>query len=285
MDLLVSPAWVADHLKDPDLVILDATLPPVGVAPAPDVRGRYAEAHIPGAVFFDIEELSDHSTALPHMLPTAEIFGREMSRLGVADGMTIVVYEQGDVFSAPRAWWMLRTMGAHRVFVLDGGLRAWVAARLPVESGTVGRPAAEFRAKLNADAVRDFEQVQQMLEEEAQILDARAAGRFQGTSPEPRPGLRSGHMPGAVNVPYMELTAGERMRSADELRAVFASKGVDLRRPVTTTCGSGVTAAVIALGLALCGADDVSLYDGSWAEYAQRPEAVIEGASGGAGLT
>jgi len=276
MNPLVSPSWLAERLNDRNVVVLDATLPPVGITPVVNTRAQFLEKHIPGAVFFDIDELSDHATALPHMLPTEESFSRSMAELGVGDAMTIVAYEQAGVFAAPRAWWMLRTFGAREVYVLDGGLQAWVEAGLPVQSGEVRREPATFRAKLDRNAVKDFAQVQEMIAANTQILDARSAGRFAGTAPEPRPGISSGHMPGATSVPFLELTQDCRMKDAAGLREVFAMKGVKLDQPVTTTCGSGVTAAVIALGLEIAGASQVSLYDGSWAEYAQRPEAVIE---------
>ncbi len=296
MQPLVTPAFVADRLHTPDLVLLDATLPPVGVLPKPDMQARYLAAHVPGAMFFDIDALSDHATALPHMLPSAEQFAADMGQLGVADDALIVVYEQGVVFSAPRAWWMLRTLGASRVFVLEGGLRAWIAAGLPVVAGPVVRAPATFRARLDATAVKHLVQVQQgsagtesVGERSArtaqapvalpQILDARSADRFDGTAPEPRPGLRSGHMPGSQNLPYTALLQDDRLKSAEELQAIFAAHGVDLEREITTTCGSGITAAVLALGLELCGARYVSLYDGSWAEYAGQPDVVIETAS------
>jgi thiosulfate/3-mercaptopyruvate sulfurtransferase len=276
MNPLVTPSWLASRLDDPNTVIFDATLPPVGITPPIDTRGRYVARHIPGAVFFDINELSDQSTSLPHMLPTAEVFSSSMSALGVGDDSTIVIYEQEGVFSAPRAWWMLRTFGAQHVYILDGGLRAWTEAGLPTESGPVQRSVASFHARLNHDAVKDFSQIQSKIAEHGQILDARSAGRFTGASPEPRPGIDSGHMPGAINVPFTELAEDGRLKSPEKLREIFLSKGVDIQQPITTTCGSGVTAAVIALGLEIVGAEKVSLYDGSWAEYAQRPEAVIE---------
>jgi thiosulfate/3-mercaptopyruvate sulfurtransferase len=257
-------------------VVLDATLPPVGVIPVVDTRGHYLAQHIPGAVFFDIEELSDHSTGLPHSMPQPEAFAKSMAALGVGDGMQIVIYEQVGVFSAPRARWMLRSFGAQHVFLLDGGLQAWMAAGLPVESGSVERPAAKFSAQLDAGAVEGFAGIQQAIAERGQILDARSAGRFSGALPEPRAGLRSGHMPGATSVPFTELVRDGRLKSAGELREYFDAKAVDIESPIITSCGSGVTAAVIALGLEIAGAKDVSLYDGSWAEYASRPEAVIE---------
>ncbi len=276
MDPLVTTSWLAGRLRDPGVVILDATLPPVGVVPPVDTRARYLAQHIPGAIFFDIEELSDHSTPLPHMLPAPEAFARSLSAMGIGENMEIVVYEQEGVFSAPRAWWMLKTVGAPRVHLLDGGLRAWIEAGLPIELGPVDRAPAVFHAHLDQKAVKDFSQIQWMIATHAQILDARSAGRFSGVLPEPRPGVSSGHMPGATSVPFTELVEAGRMKSAVELQHIFAAKGVAMEQPITTTCGSGVTAAVVALGLELAGARHVSLYDGSWAEYAVHPQAMIE---------
>jgi thiosulfate/3-mercaptopyruvate sulfurtransferase len=280
MNPLVAPSWLAARLEDPSTIVLDATLPPVGVTPPVDTRARYLERHIPGALFFDIEDLSDHATPLPHMLPTPENFSRSMSALGVADKSTIIIYEQQGVFSAPRGWWMLRTFGAQNVYVLDGGLRAWIDSNLPTESGPVHRaPAtfpATFHASLNHQAVADLSQLKDRLANRQQVLDARSAARFNGTAPEPRPGLSSGHMPGATNTPFTELVADGRLKPADKLREYFSTKNVDLHQPITTTCGSGVTAAVIALSLEVVGAQNVTLYDGSWAEYAQQPDSAIE---------
>ena len=276
MDPLVSPSWLAARLGEANVVVVDATLPPAGVFPGVDTQARYLDAHLPGAVFFDIEALSDHSTPLPHMLPSPGVFAESMAALGVGSDMTIVVYEQEGVFSAPRAWWMLRTMGAQDVYVLDGGRKAWTDAGYDVESGPVIRERASFQAEFNAGAVRDFEQLQALLGAHGQVLDARSAGRFTGSAPEPRAGLSSGHMPGAVNIPFTELVSNGRLKSPEETKEVFVAHGVDLAQPITTSCGSGVTAAVLALGLARCGAQNVSLYDGSWAEYAARPNAEIE---------
>jgi thiosulfate/3-mercaptopyruvate sulfurtransferase len=275
MNPLVSVAWLAEHLNDPNLVVLDATMPPVGVTPPVDTHARYREGHIPGAVFFDIDELSDHATTLPHMLQSDEEVSRNLSALGIGDGMTIVVYEQEGVYSAPRARWMLKAYGVKEVALLDGGLKAWVDAGLPVESGEVKRAPASFAAKLDCSLVKDFAEMQEMIAGHGQILDARSAGRFAGTAPEPRAGLSSGHMPGATSVPFTELAANGRMKSPAELQEIFAAKNVKLDAPITTTCGSGVTAAVISLGLELAGAKKVKLYDGSWAEYASRTEVVI----------
>jgi thiosulfate/3-mercaptopyruvate sulfurtransferase len=279
MGPLVSATWLLNRLHDPGTVILDATLPAVGVAPPVDTRAKFQEQHIPGAVFFDIEQLSEQATSLPHMLPSPEAFSRAMSALGVGDGMTIVVYEQEGVYSAPRARWMLRTLGAKEVYLLDGDLRAWRDAGLPVETGFSSRKPASFHGEVDQAAVQDFAQLRQLIAERAQILDARSEGRFRGTLPEPRPGLASGHMPGATNVPYTALVDNGRLRPAAELRALFDEKGVNTSLPITTTCGSGVTAAVVSLALEIVGAPQVKLYDGSWAEYAQHPEAVIERSS------
>ena len=280
MNPLVTPAWLAARLADPkqaaSTVILDATLPPVGVTPTVDTHARYLAQHLPGARFFDIDALSDHASPYPHMLPAPESFAASMSSLGVSDTDTIVVYEQEGVFSAPRARWMLRSFGAQHVYLLDGGLRAWTEAHLATESGPVDPRPATFNTKLNHEAVKDYAQLKQSLATHEQVLDARSAGRFHGTAPEPRPGLSSGHMPGATSIPFTDLVADGRLKTVDELRHLFASKAVDLQKPITTTCGSGVTAAVVALGLELAGASQVSLYDGSWAEYAQQPDAVIE---------
>jgi thiosulfate/3-mercaptopyruvate sulfurtransferase len=279
MDPLVSVSWLSTRLTDPNVAILDATLPPVGVKPPINTRARYQDQHIPGAIFFDIEEFSDRTSPYPHMLLAPGSFARSLSQLGISEKMEIIVYEQEVVFSAPRAWWMLRTFGAANVHLLDGGLRAWLEASLPTESGTVQRPPATFQATFNQQAVNDYQQIQQRIAQREQILDARSAVRFHGTAPEPRPGIHSGHMPGATNVPFTELADGNRMKSAQELRRIFAAQGVDVNKPITTTCGSGVTAAVVLLGLELAGANQVSLYDGSWSEYAAQPDATIEEAN------
>jgi thiosulfate/3-mercaptopyruvate sulfurtransferase len=210
------------------------------------------------------------------MLPTPEDFSCSMSSLGVGDNMTIVVYEQEGVFSAPRAWWTFRTFGAQHVHILDGGLRAWTEANLPTESGPIHRAPATFHATKNHDAVKNLSQLRDQITTHQQILDARSAARFNGTAPEPRPGLSSGHMPGATSVPFTELVEDGRLKPAEKLRELFLTKDIDLEQPITATCGSGVTAAVIALGLELAGAQNVSLYDGSWAEYAQQPDSIIE---------
>jgi thiosulfate/3-mercaptopyruvate sulfurtransferase len=280
MNPLVTPAWLAARLADPktadNTIILDATLPPVGITPPLDTHASYLTRHIPGAIFFDINLHSDHSTTLPHMLPTAEEFSSSMSALGISDTVTIVIYEQSGVFSAPRAWWTFRTFGAQQVHILDGDFNAWIEAGYPTESGPVHRPAATFNATLNPTAVKDLAELKQTLAKHQQVLDARSAARFNGTAPEPRPGISSGHMPGATSLPYSELIADGHLKSPVDLQQIFSAKNVDLQQPVTTTCGSGVTAAVIALSLEIAGAKNISLYDGSWAEYASQPEPAIE---------
>ncbi len=276
MSALVSCQWLADRLGSPEIVLLDATLPPVGVVPKVDTHALYLEQHLPGAVFFDIDTLSDHTSGLPHTLPSAESFAAAMAKLGVPSNATLVVYEQGNVFSAPRARWMLQTMGAADVYLLDGGLQAWIGDGLPTESGEVQREPAIFDAVLDAAAVTTYAELQEKLATPSQVLDARSAGRFSGTAPEPRPGLSSGHMPGSINTPYTDLADGQRMKSVAALQEVFGERGVDLYSPITATCGSGVTAAVVLLAAELAGATGLSLYDGSWAEYAQEPNAVIE---------
>ncbi|AFL87615.1 rhodanese-related sulfurtransferase [Terriglobus roseus DSM 18391] len=275
MSALVSPQWVASRLSSPDLVIVDATMPPVGVVPKVDTHALYLQKHLPGAVFFDIDALSDHSSGLPHTIMSDEAFGAAMGELGIHDTATIVVYEQGDVFSAPRARWKLRAMGAKNVHLLDGGLKAWEAAGLPLESGPVVRERTKFHATLDKAAVKDYHQIRATLAAGEQVLDARSEGRFTGAHPEPRAGLSSGHMQGATSMPFPHLANGASMKSPEELRAIFEARGVDLQQPITTSCGSGVTAAVVALALEMAGAPKVTLYDGSWAEYASRAESVI----------
>ncbi len=290
MSPLLPLATLARRLHDADLVILDATLAPPTLARPGDTppihpRERYLARHLPGAVFFDIDALSDHTSGLPHTLPctphAVAQFGRAMSALGVGNNMEIVVYEQAGVFSAPRARWMLQTLGAQQVSVLDGDLAAWIAAGLPIEAGPVQRTPATFHARLHREALQSYAEIKGMIagreQNGMQLLDARSAGRFHGTAPEPRPGLPSGHMPGAVSLPFTDLLAEGRLREPDNLRQLFGEKQIDLQQPVTTTCGSGVTAAVVALALELAGAEHISLYDGSWAEYASQPDAAIEG--------
>ncbi len=268
---LVSTAWLNDRLGAEDLVVIDASwyLP----AENRDPWGDYLDGHIPGAVFFDIDAISDPSSGLPHMLPPAARFGAEMGSLGISHESRIVVYDTAGLFSAPRVWWTFQAFGADKVAVLDGGLPRWRAEARPLDSGDAFRPPSFFEARMLAGAVVDAVAVGAALAQAgSQVVDARAAARFRGDAPEPRPGLRAGHMPGARNLPFDRLIEGGRLAPPDSLRARFAEAGVDLDRPVITTCGSGVTAAVLSFALANLGKSDVALYDGSWAEWGGRED-------------
>jgi thiosulfate/3-mercaptopyruvate sulfurtransferase len=269
---LVGPAWLAAELGKPDLLVLDASfyLPSEEV----DARERFVAGHIPGAQFFDIDAVADTETDLPHMLPTAGRFARMVGALGIGNGDRVVVYDQKGIFSAPRAWWMFRLFGHDRVGVLDGGLPAWREAGFALEAGTGSAPApARFVPDFHATRLRGFGDMHANVRTQHElVLDARPAGRFSGVDPEPRPGLPSGHIPGAVSLPASELVEAGQMRAAGALRARFAAAGVDGRRPVVTSCGSGVSAAILTFGLHLAGLPEGALYDGSWTEWALRPD-------------
>ncbi len=242
----------------------------------------FAEARIPGARFFDIDAIKDSTTDLPHMLPPPGTFAEMVGALGISATSMVVFYDQVGLFSAARGWWMMRVFGHDRVAVLDGGLPKWRAENRPLETGAPALPApARFTSAPRPELVRDIAAMQAIVaDRSALILDARAAGRFAGTAPEPRPGLRGGHMPGAHNIPFNELLAADgTMLPADRLRARFAAEGVDGARPVVTTCGTGVTAAVLTLGLAVAGLPAGALYDGSWSEWGARPDTAVESQS------
>lgn len=277
IDPLVSTTWLAERLGDPGLRVVDATLPLVGQAG--HGHDSYLAGHIPGAVFFDINAIADLDTDLPHMLPTAQAFAEAAGALGLARDATIVVYDAHGIYSAPRVWWTLRAMGYPRVFVLDGGLKAWRAEGRAVEIGAHASSPVPVSSEQEPSLVKSLAEVTGILASgSAQVVDARSAGRFRGEAPEPRASLRSGHMPGALNLPFNEVVKPDgTLKSADELKAVFAH--VDLSRPIVTTCGSGVTASVLALALARLGRFDVAVYDGSWTEWGGRPDtAVVTGA-------
>jgi thiosulfate/3-mercaptopyruvate sulfurtransferase len=267
-DPLVTTDWLAAHLDDPKVKIIDATFKLPGVLPLP--KDDYLAAHIPGAMFFGVDAVSDHSTPLPHMFPTAEQFGRDVGALGIGNGDTVVLYDSGGWVAAPRAWWMFLSYGHRDVRIADGGLKKWRAEGRPVESGEVKAKPTTFKARYDARRVRSIQQMIANVESRAeQVIDARAGERFEGRGVEPRPGLRSGHIPGARSLPYGNLfdaTTGAMM-PLDELRRAFVGVGVDMARPIVTSCGSGVSAAVLTLALYRLGVENTGLYDGSWAEW------------------
>ncbi len=276
----VSSEWLENRLDQPGLSIVDASwyLPAQGR----DAKAEYEAAHIPGAVFFDQDAVVDAGSDLPHTLPDAATFQRHVSAMGISKTDTIVVYDGPGLFSAPRVWWMFRVMGAQDVRVLDGGLDGWRAeGRVLTNEPTKIAPSV-FNAALDETRVADIDAVRKAVEDgSAQIADARPARRFTGEDPEPRPGMRSGHMPGAHNVPASALARDGRLLAPPDLRALFEQAGIDLNRPVVTSCGSGVTAAVITLALETLGHTDNQLYDGSWSEWGGREDTqVVTGKEG-----
>lgn len=275
---LVSTQWLAERLTAPDIRIVDAShyVPTV----QRDAREEYDECHIPGAVFFDIDQIKDVASPYPHMLPPPEVFSSKVRKLGLGDGNHIVVYDgNGGASAAARVWWMFRVFGTSNVSVLDGGMPKWLREGRPTDDMPPIPRERHFTARVDTTLVRTAEDVLKEAESgRAQVVDARSAGRFRGEDPEPRAVSRQGHIPGSLSLPFLDLMDPREltMKHPAEIEKTFADAGIDLSKPVTASCGSGVTACVIALGAYLVGKKDVAVYDGSWAEWAERHEFPVE---------
>ncbi|MEH6631981.1 MAG: 3-mercaptopyruvate sulfurtransferase [Halopseudomonas aestusnigri] len=273
---IVSTQWLADHLSAPDVRVVDGTyyLPNENK----NARELYEEQHIENTVFFDIDDISDEANPLPHMIPSDIKFASRVRKLGLGDGNRIIIYDQRGLFSAARVWWMFKLFGHKDVAVLDGGLPKWLQENRPVDDNKVYPGERHFSPRFNSFLVRDKAQLIKNLDtSKEQVLDARAAGRFTGETPEPRATLRSGHIPGSLSLPFTNLLNDEGvLKSIEDLRALYKKAGVDYSKPIVTSCGSGVTAAVLSLGLELTGHKNISLYDGSWTEWGQEGETPVE---------
>lgn len=272
---LISTDQLAEKMKSGNVAIIDGSW----YLPQHNRQGfeEYLAHHIPGAVYFDIEEISDHSSQLPHMLPPVHTFELHMTRLGIENGMDIVVYDGMGLFSAPRVWWTLRAFGEKNVFILDGGFPKWKKEGRPVETGMPKITPSDFKAKFDADLVADYERIEKTLNDRsAQVVDSRSAKRFAGEAPEPREGVASGHMPGSLNLPSDELVKDGALASGEKIEAAVKKAGVDLSKPVITSCGSGVSASLLWLALDSIGKTPKALYDGSWSDWGTREDAPIE---------
>lgn len=273
--LFVSAGWLAEYLASDDITLIDARMLPPGET-SRDIHAEYRAGHLPGAVFFDIETLSDPNTALPHMIPSAEAFAKAMGELGISDQQPLVIYDEGNLFSAPRAWWMLTYFGARQVAILSGGLAEWKAQGYPIEQGDVHPTPAHFNAVLIEGAICSREQVFAISRDgSSQIVDARPAPRFRGEADEPRPGLHRGHIPGSLNVPWGDLVTQGTLKPSPELATILHKAGLNFSRPIVASCGSGVTAVLVILALAQLGVSNVTLYDGAWSEWGARDDTPI----------
>lgn len=269
-ETFVTADWLASELDKPDVVVVDGSwyLPAMNR----DGRAEYQASHIPGAVYFDIDEVKDINSPLPHMLPPPEVFSLHMARLGISDGQRVVVYDGAGLFSAPRVWFTFKVFGAKDVLILDGGLPAWKARNYPLQEGTVIREPGSFTPKFSAELVADIQRVQRSLNENvSQLIDARPAARFRGEEAEPRAGVVPGHIPGSINVPSSSLVRDGRLAPRDEIKRVFDDAGFDPDKPVIASCGSGVSAAILWLALEAIGIKPAALYDGSWSEWGTNP--------------
>jgi thiosulfate/3-mercaptopyruvate sulfurtransferase len=280
---LVGTDWLAAHLGDPNIRVVDASFKLPGITPT--AGEDYDRGHIPGAVFFDVDDIAEPGTTLPHMIPSPELFAQKMAALGVGDGDRVIVYDSVGLSSAGRAWWMLRLFGHDDVAILDGGLPKWQAERRPVDAAVPSPPARRFTARFDASLIRDKRAVlDNLATRQEQVVDARASGRFDGTAEETRPGLRRGHIPGSRNLPYDQVTdpRTHRLRSSEELTRLFRGAGVELDRPVVTSCGSGVTACALAFAMHLIGHPGAAVYDGSWSEWGLPGDTPVETGPGSA---
>lgn len=267
-DYFVTPQWLFEHQNNADLVILDVS------APMPtqhiDYQSLYFERHIPHAHFFDLDEVADKTTSLPHMLPSDALFSETLTQLGISNTTTVILYDQGNLFSAPRGWWTLTTLGCRNVRILAGGLHAWVEAGFETEQGEAIKVPTQtpFIVERHSQRYANKQQLIDNLEtKQKQMIDARSADRFYGRAPEPRPGLRSGHIPDSKNIPWNELVTNGQLKSNAELKQIFEHAGIDLSQPIIVTCGSGMTAAILFLALTVLGCQSIALYDGSWAQW------------------